>query len=132
MSPEERELSEFIENHGGPEKVMRDKIVLRELFNRRADGAVNSPPERGCAYDGADQFESLQAQLRQGVEKTISENNVQFQKEFDSRLNQLVEAIHGVARHEGNRIIAEVTYGPHNKINDPVSFYPYRASLLNP
>ncbi|KAM5542287.1 hypothetical protein V8D89_004160 [Ganoderma adspersum] len=52
-------------------------------------------------------------------DNTIAENMVHFQKDFDIRLSWLVEAVHGVARNEGNRIIAEVTYGPHNKINDP-------------
>lgn len=121
VSPEERELAEFVENHGGPENVLGNKNILRELFDRRTNDIGNSPRGRGSGDGVVDQFESLQAELLQGVEKTISDNKVQFQREFDGRLNQLVEAMHGVARNEGNRIITEVTYGPHNKIDDPVS-----------
>ncbi|KAM5542128.1 hypothetical protein V8D89_004211 [Ganoderma adspersum] len=118
MSPEEHKLTDFVKDHGGPEKVMSNNTVLRELFDRHTNTG-NSPLGCGGADGVVDQFESLQVELRQSVESTITDNMVQFQKDFDIWLSWLIEVVHSVACNEGNCIIAEVTHGPHNKIDDP-------------
>ncbi len=116
MSPDERKLTEIIDARGGPQAVMRNKNLLRELFDSRETGRESRGP------DGAvDEFKALQDELQKGVQTTVHENMVQFQETFASDLQRQLEALQGAMHDEGNRIIAAVTYGPHEKINDPVS-----------
>ncbi len=133
-SPEECELTEIIKNRGGPEKVMGDRTILRELFDSRLNEAGisgRSGPGRRGADGRVDEFKSLQEELQQGIQRTIAENMVQFQKEFDVRQSQLAEAVQSIVRRESDRVIAKVTgYGPHNKINDPVSRRSHQSSSL--
>ncbi|KAI1785580.1 hypothetical protein LXA43DRAFT_1037408 [Ganoderma leucocontextum] len=119
MSPEERELTKLVDDHGGPDAVMQNESVLRELFESRVSGAGISGPERKGRYGVVDEFSELQKELQMDVRTAVRENMEQFQAKFIIQQRELEEELRRTMHREGDRIIDAVISGPHDKILDP-------------
>ena len=131
MSPEERELTKLVDDRGGPDAVMKDETVLRELFESRATGAGISAPDRKARHGGVvDEFQELQKELQEDVQTAVRENLEQFQAKFIIQQRELEEGLRRTMHREGDRIIDAVISGPHDKILDPVSRGRCLGSLL--
>ena len=130
MSPEERDLTKLVDDHGGPDVVMRNESLLREIFESRTtgSGAGISAPERKTRHGGAvvDEFRELQRELQEDVQTAVRENMEQFQAKFVIQQRELEENLRRAMHREGDRIIDAVISGPHDKILDPVSRYSHR------
>ncbi len=124
MSPEERELTKLVDDLGGPDAVMRNEGLLRELFESRVTGAGISAPERKARHSVVDEFEELQKELQEDVGTAVRENMEQFQAKFIIQQRELEEEMRRTMHREGDRIIDAVISGPHDKILDPVSHPP--------
>ncbi|TBU21891.1 hypothetical protein BD311DRAFT_869699 [Dichomitus squalens] len=118
-SPEERELSRLVDLHGGPQAVMRDQDLLREIFETRVTGAGLSGPERRGRQGVVDEFKELQEELQMDVQTAIRDNMEQFQAKFIIQQRELEEQMRRTMHREGDRIIDTIISGPHDKILDP-------------
>ncbi|PIL29961.1 hypothetical protein GSI_07872 [Ganoderma sinense ZZ0214-1] len=123
MSPEERELTKLVNDHGGPDAVMKDESLLRELFESRLAGAGTgiSAPDRRARHGGGavDEFRELQKELQEDVQTAVRENLEQFEAKFVIQQRELEENLRRAMHREGDRIIDAVISGPHDKILDP-------------
>ena len=79
MSPEERDLTKLVDDHGGPDVVMHNESLLREIFESRTSsaGAGISAPERKTRHGGAvvDEFRELQKELQEDVHTAVRESH---------------------------------------------------------
>ena len=119
-SPEERELRRLVDLHGGPQAVMRDESLLREVFESRVTGAGLAGPERRGRQGVVDEFKELQEELQMDVQTAIRENMEQFQAKFIIQQRELEEQMRRTMHREGDRIIDAFISGPHDRILDPV------------
>ena len=127
ISPEQKQLFDFVGTHGGPEAVKRNKHALWTL-NKMQPVATTSKrhAERGGHQE---ELQSLQAELFDSTETVIRRNMKLFERKFIVQQRILSEQIQATVRHEGDRVIDKVLSGPHERIKDSVCLLhdqPYR------
>ena len=117
-SPEERELARQVNLRGGPQAVMQDENLLREVFESRSGPSSSGGAARAKGI--VDEFKALQVDLQTDVQTSIHQNLDQFQAKFLIQQRELEEQMRRTMHREGDRIIDAVNAGPHDKIVDPV------------
>ncbi|TBU25684.1 hypothetical protein BD311DRAFT_492317 [Dichomitus squalens] len=116
-SPEERELARQVDLRGGPQAVMQDEKLLKEVSEYRTgpSGSDRKARTKGVV----DEFKALQTDLQTDVQTSIHQNMEQFQAKFLVQQRELEEQMRRAMHREGDRIIDAVNAGPHDKIIDP-------------
>jgi hypothetical protein len=121
-SPEERELVTLIDRKGGIEAVRGDDDALTDAVRwarRRSEQAMRP----GLGDDSALTLSQLKAELSRNLEDTIAENRKAFEGKWGLQIKKIKELKNHVT-HEGDRIIAAIREGPHDRIIDPVRSSP--------
>jgi hypothetical protein len=123
-SPEERELSAFVEKQGGVDKVVASDSLLSFLFVQ-----ATSRAER-LGKDARDaNVKKSPSDLRQEIEKDpddfVKADAKTFENKFDALRSQIVDQVNQVVGHARDRIIDELNKGPHERILDPVDISSY-------
>ncbi|KAI1785577.1 hypothetical protein LXA43DRAFT_899476 [Ganoderma leucocontextum] len=120
MSSEERELSRIVDDRGGPQVVIRDEKLMRELFEAPVTGAsISGSEEHNISHGAVDEFKELQIELQMDVQMAVRENLEQFQAKFLIQQREIEQGLRRTMHREGDRIIDAVISGPHDKILDP-------------
>jgi hypothetical protein len=146
VSPEQREMQTLISKHGGEAQIRNNDKVLQQLLKesshlvetdddtRRLAGGADGR-DRGNAFDagavatGAGSSnvkpekpltaETLKQELAENVNQALTKNMEIFERKFEIQKRQIKEDLARVVGREGDRIIAAVTTGPHDRILDP-------------
>lgn len=69
----------------------------------------------------ASSLEALRKELDEDVGKSLDKNMVVFSRKLDVQKHVLVTELTNVVKSEGNRVVAAVVSGPHDRITDIVS-----------
>jgi hypothetical protein len=146
VSPEQREMQSLIAKHGGPSEIRNNDKLLEQLLKesshlvetgedtfRPADPGsflvgsanTNNPFADATASSATSKgnnktltLDSLRQELSENVDLVLEKNMEIFERKFETQKRQ-IEDLAKVVGHEGDRIIAAVTTGPHDRILDP-------------
>ncbi len=142
-SPEELRLAEVVRSKGGVDAVKNNDAVLRELFKAEKPPThskgtpVASAAGNAKALQGGDgtkdqrvsdksvqrseyTFSDFKVELREDWDTALQSNLEAFEGKFRLFYDQLEASLHRYMQEESNRVIEEVTKGPHNLIQEPV------------
>ncbi|KAI0088301.1 hypothetical protein BDY19DRAFT_190628 [Irpex rosettiformis] len=136
-SPEELRLAEIIKSKGGIEAVQGNEAVLRELWK------AESSASHGKVVQGSDgvkdqrigekdqragekgiqrseqKFSDFKVELREDWDTALQTNLQAFEGKFKLYHDQMEANLQRYMHEESDRVIQEVTKGPHNLIRDP-------------
>ncbi|KAI0826090.1 hypothetical protein BC629DRAFT_47848 [Irpex lacteus] len=141
-SPEELRLAEVVRSKGGVDAVKNNDAVLRELFKAEKPPThskgtpVASAAGNAKALQGGDgtkdqrvsdksvqrseyTFSDFKVELREDWDTALQSNLEAFEGKFRLFYDQLEASLHRYMQEESNRVIEEVTKGPHNLIQEP-------------
>ena len=115
-SPREQDLMTFVEENGGAEKFMRDKGLMKELFERSDSARVDRDRKISSATVQAKFMAEITSEAKKGLNIILQENQSVFLHKFEAQKNE----IKAIVRSESDRVIGAVLAGPHSRIVDPV------------
>lgn len=130
--PEEAQLARRIirQYKGGIIAVRSNEVDLYELFAAEGTGGDknlqdidNLPHQRSNgrnAQKAEYSFIDFKLELREDVDVSLRNNFKAFEVKFQLFYVRLEDNLHKYMREEGDRVIEEVTKGPHNLVKDPV------------
>lgn len=122
LSTDEREVSLFVERHGGSDKVLQDDVLLSNLFEIRR--SRSSGPRRPAGLQPAemslsDEIQELRKETQKDLEKILEESREAFERKFEAQRAQIEDVRNTVVK-EGDRIISTMVSGPHDRIVNKV------------
>ena len=126
VTPEQKQLSELVTAMGGL-KVLKDNDKMLFELERAAEKVSSGPKtEVGRARREQPKDTTLSAyDLRRDVLEdptvAVEKNLAVFSRKFEAQKNQIVDELTLVVKRESDRVIQEVTGGPHERILDRVS-----------
>lgn len=116
-SPKELELWNLIQSKGGADAVMNDEALLQEV--------VAFSYSRTAATD-QQQLTQMVTTVRQEIEddvgRILERNWKAFDVIFEQMKNQIIKELGQIVEDVGDRVVGVFGAGPHENINDPVSF----------
>ncbi|KAI0668784.1 hypothetical protein C8Q78DRAFT_1081152 [Trametes maxima] len=116
-SPEEKEMSAFVQARGGQDAVLRNERFLLELSRRPS---VSSPPGTDARWGGRQKtldLHEFRAELSEDPEISIARNRDAFERKFEMQEREL-SRIQEIVHEENELVITSLSAGPHDKIRD--------------
>jgi hypothetical protein len=110
-SPEEREMTDFIANKGGPDAVLKSDFLLKDML------AKQRTPKDDSASKGSQiavTAKDIRTEVKMEVDQIVT-NNKLFDQKFDEQRRQL-EEVKTLVKRESDRVIEAVLSGPHDRI----------------
>jgi hypothetical protein len=133
LSPKERELARWIENHGGVKEVIESDSECSQMIKYEATlsaGTVGptgrgEKSKSGATDDVVRKTEAravtdLRKEYREDIQEIIRENLKNYSTRFDVGLHNLRDELGRTIRHEGDRVLKYLKGGPHIRIQDKV------------
>ena len=125
VSPEQSHLSELVAERGGL-KVLNDNDKLLEL--ERTAQKDSSAPKAGVGRTRGERpkhttlsADDLRRDILEDPTDAVKKNLTVFSGKFKSQMDQIYNDLTVVVKRESDRVIQEVTDGPHERILDSVS-----------
>lgn len=115
VTPQQKKLATMVQNMGG-NTILEDEQAMKELAGAEDVLSSESGHPGGCPFD----FVQLRREIKGDPDEAIEKNAQFFDCKFNILRRQIVEDISRAVNREGDRIIAAVTAGPHDRIVDPV------------
>jgi len=115
VSPEQRRLSELVEEKGGVMALRGNERVFLDL-----EKAVSKGPKLGDVDLAVD---SLRKDILEDPNAAVEKNWTVFTRKFEAQKNQIIDKLTLVVQRESDRVIREVQGSAHERIRDRVSFY---------
>jgi hypothetical protein len=131
VGPEQEELSALVTANGGV-KALRSNdsmlLLLEETANKSSSTDGHRAP-RAKTNDAKPNADDLKNDIFEDPSEAVEKNRDVFLRKFEVQKNQITEELKRVVEREGDRVIKEVTGGPHERILDSVSgLAPYSSS----
>jgi hypothetical protein len=134
LSPKERELDRWIENHGGIKEVIESDLGCSQMIKYGATLSAGTvgPTGRGeksklgapdDAVVEAKAVADLRKEYGENIQNIIQENLKNYSTRFEVGLHNLRDELGRKIRHEGDRVMKYLKGGPHIRIQDQVSVY---------
>ncbi|KAL1665576.1 hypothetical protein GGF50DRAFT_113998 [Schizophyllum commune] len=115
-TPRERDIRQSVDERGGPGACMEDDYKLKQLM-RMEDGVVVA----GGEAEGRNDLTGLKRELQESLGESLERNLTQFLGKLRALRDEVIGAIQNVEtsiHREGDRVIADLTKGPHERILD--------------
>ncbi|KAI5824166.1 hypothetical protein K523DRAFT_366348 [Schizophyllum commune Tattone D] len=115
-TPRERDIRQSVDERGGPGACMKDDYKLKQLM-RMEDGAVVAGGDTEARTDLA----GLKRELQESLGDSLEKNLTQFLGKLRALRDEVIGAIQNVEtsiHREGDRVITDLTKGPHERILD--------------
>lgn len=118
-SPEQRDLSAFIERRGGAAAFIADEQLFASIYRDRRDATTQTvrSPRRQSTLD----YQAFRTHILDDPDIAIANNMETFERKFKIQQVDLAEEIRGFIHHHGDLVVKAVTAGPHDRIVHPVS-----------
>ncbi|KAJ7167639.1 hypothetical protein C8R46DRAFT_1093665 [Mycena filopes] len=129
VSPEQREMARIVEQKGGLQACQDNDKILKELSDLESKSTPNQvnfgPQSAKQSAKGATNktsgLEDLKDELMTDPDAAIEKNMTVFARKFEVQQRQIIDELSKVVERQGDRIISELTSGPHDKIIDKAS-----------
>ncbi|KAJ7739936.1 hypothetical protein B0H16DRAFT_1568368 [Mycena metata] len=123
VSPEQREMARIVEQKGGLQACQDNDKILKELNDLESkSGATPVKPQsvKGTASmnNKTSGLEDLKDELMTDPDAAMEKNLTAFNRKFEVQTRQIIDEMTKVVERQGDRIISELTSGPHDKIVD--------------
>lgn len=115
VTPQQKKLAAMVQTMGG-DSVLENEQAMKELVAVESALISGGQHARSRSFD----FTELREEVKNDPDEAIEKNAGFFDRKFDIQKRQIVEDIARAVNREGDRIIAAVTAGPHDRIVDPV------------
>ncbi|KAI4527948.1 hypothetical protein K525DRAFT_282684 [Schizophyllum commune Loenen D] len=115
-TPRERNIRQSVDERGGPGACMGDDYKLKQLM-RMEDGVVVATGDA----EGRNDLTGLKRELQESLGESLERNLTQFIGKLRALRDEVIGAIQNVEvsiHREGDRVIADLTKGPHERILD--------------
>lgn len=125
-SPRERKLIKKIELNGGPERVLNDKALLRELIVEAEETDTELSGAGGAQQRdrSAELAEEVIREVGRTFEEMVKENDELFSRKFRAQAVTLREEMTEVSRKQSTILIqainGAINSGPYERVLDPV------------
>jgi hypothetical protein len=118
-TPREKDVSKFIDDHGGAKICINDDELLEELVVKSGESlSPFSSRESGRrSNDLPDIKKKLVKELQEDMDEAFNRNLILFERKLDVQSKQLADTV----RQESDHIIRTLISGAHDRITDPVS-----------
>ncbi|TRM70535.1 hypothetical protein BD626DRAFT_391201 [Schizophyllum amplum] len=126
-SPREREISQYVRAHGGPNACMGDDRALEDLARIDAGApavGVGKRQSRRGSIDLSDVF-YLKRELQEDLDESLEKNLDRFLRKLGALKEELLGALENIEtsiHREGDRVVTDLTkvyaHGPHERIKD--------------
>ena len=128
-SPIERDLMNEIKQNGGPEHVLQNEALMKELIEK----SETLKDTRVLPKDAqATLLKEISRDMGRSFADMIKENEDLFSRKFKAQETALKEEMEMITRREGNRVIGAILAGPHDRIQDPVSHTLLHVPFVDP
>ncbi|KAI0716121.1 hypothetical protein C8T65DRAFT_707355 [Cerioporus squamosus] len=116
-SPEQRDLSSFIQRRGGADAVIADDQLFASLYRDRHGAATPTvrSPRRQSTFD----FQAFRANMLDDPDIAVANNFETFERKFRIQQVDLAQEIREFMHHHGDLVVKAVTAGPHDRIVHP-------------
>ena len=115
VTPQQKKLATMMQNMGG-NTILEDEQAMKELAGAEDALSLENGHPGGRPFD----FVQLRQEIKGDPDEAIEKNSRFFDCKFNILRRQIVEDISRAVNREGDRIIAAVTAGPHDRIVDQV------------
>jgi hypothetical protein len=142
LSPTERALDRWIENHGGVKEVIKSDSECSQMIKYEATLSARTvgPTGRGeksklGATDDvvrkaeAKAVADLRKEYGENIQNIIQENLKNYSTRFEVGLHNLRDELGRKIQHEGDRVMKYLKGGPHIRIQDKVCIHCRRTAL---
>ncbi|KAJ7291238.1 hypothetical protein C8J57DRAFT_1704891, partial [Mycena rebaudengoi] len=129
VPPEERDIAQFVEKNGGPEAVLKDEKLLKQVMDKQPK-SQSEPKSKGDRSHGrtgqtpdsrASVVSDFKRDLAKDIDEILAENSRMFEQKFGAIELSLRDVKLTVVR-EGDRVVSEILAnldaGPHSRIID--------------
>lgn len=123
-----------MKKNGGADTVLNDDKLLKEVNehkSNRATAADGSTPTLGhnpALGKKVSELEDLKEELID-PEIAIAKNLEVFSRKYEEQARQITEELTKVITRDGDRVIASITAGPHDRIVDPDLFAVWKENV---
>jgi hypothetical protein len=118
-SPEERELAALVASKGGEKNIVADDAILGDVLSKSKSRSARMVKQKQDGDDADLTLSTLRKEIEKDPDEVVREDAKAFEQKFSAVLAQL-EEVKQVVRHEGDRVIAFIQGGPHERIVDRV------------
>jgi hypothetical protein len=123
VSPEQKRLSELVEEKGGVKAFMGNERAFLDLENAVRNDSSQHSTSQAKPGDALLDVESLKKDILEDPKAAAEKNWTVFNRKFEAQKNQIIDKLALIVRREGDRIIREVHGSAHERIRDQVSFH---------
>ncbi|PCH42594.1 hypothetical protein WOLCODRAFT_102390 [Wolfiporia cocos MD-104 SS10] len=102
---------------GCSDMLLHDEKALRELITQQPNPSSHDSKQNTSGIPHRDIDQLIRDQL-QDPAVIIERNFESFQRKFDMQHRQILDGMNEIAHREGDRIIKELSVGPHNRLLD--------------
>ena len=122
-SPKDRQLMKKIDHYGGPDRILKDEALMKELIAESGEKDIQSESKVLTSKDkDGDIIKEIVREANRTIEEMVKENDELFTRKFKAQERVLADEMRAVSKREGDRIIGAILSGPHDRILDPVCF----------
>lgn len=118
--PDQKELQTIVKKNGGPKGIIDDDYMLENLLKKHPPTAGSTDDRSASRTAKAYTLTDLKEDLIEDVDTALDKNLKRFTQKFKKQQEQITEEITGVVEQQGDRIIAAMNSGPHDKIRNKV------------
>jgi hypothetical protein len=128
VSPEQKQLSETVAAYGGVKALKDDDKMLLEL-ERTASNATSAPGAEGPRAprtkpgDANPNADDLRKDIFEDPDAAVERNQTVFFRKFEAQQRQIIDELTLVVKRESDRVIQQITGGPHERILDRVRVF---------
>lgn len=125
VSPEQRRLSELVEEKGGVKAFRGNEWAFLDL-----EKVVSKGPKLSDVDPAVD---NLRKDILEGPNAAVDKNWMVFIRKFEAQKNHIIDKLTLVVQRESDCVIREVQGSAHERIRDRVSFVtcPYVRHVTN-
>jgi hypothetical protein len=122
VSPEQKQIWESIVQKGGIKAVRENDKILSELDSTSSNSSSSfvAKGRRTRRQDANSNADDLKSDIFEDPDAAAEKNRVYFDRKFDEQQDQIVRRVTAVVERASNRVVRELSGGPHERILDKV------------
>ncbi|KAJ7499168.1 hypothetical protein FB451DRAFT_28305 [Mycena latifolia] len=128
VTPEERDIAQFVEKHGGQDAVLKDEKLLKQVMDKQSKSQSETKSKIDRSYGRAGQTDSrpsvvadFKRDLAKDIDDILAENSKMFEQKFDA-IELSLRDVKLTVQRESDRVVGEIianlNAGPHERIID--------------
>jgi hypothetical protein len=127
VSVEHKQIWENIVRKGGIKAVREDDEILNELERTAGETSSVSSAQgqhtRRAREAPNSNVDDLKSDIFEDPDAAAEKNRVVFGRKFDEQQDQIVRRVTAVVNHASDRVVRELSGGPHERIRDKVRIF---------